>query len=229
MGLFPIPSMLLRQLYTYNSLRNSDVGISFSIKNRLTDVTFTGLRAIEIDGSQVSLENVTMDLGSGNTIKGSDISEGTPIDFPLKKVVEVSVSGISLDPGKHKIKFKVKAKGYGKLKFEVEDSIPEVERLEVRIPRAEDDYSPEIIAKRRAFVEEQTGANLEHVSNFSFDPHALDGNCENFTGVAQVPIGFAGPVKVNGEFADGEFLIPLATTEGTLVAFLQSRHEGPQS
>ncbi len=27
-----------------------------------------------------------------------------------------------------------------------------------------------------------------------------------------------GPLKVNGEFADGEFLIPLATTEGTLIA-----------
>jgi len=36
--------------------------------------------------------------------------------------------------------------------------------------------------------------------------------------VAQVPIGLAGPLKVNGEHAVGEFLIPLATTEGTLVA-----------
>ena len=44
------------------------------------------------------------------------------------------------------------------------------------------------------------------------------GNIENFTGVAQVPIGLAGPLKVNGEHAQGEFLIPLATTEGTLVA-----------
>ena len=41
---------------------------------------------------------------------------------------------------------------------------------------------------------------------------------ENFTGVAQVPIGFAGPILVNGEHAVGEFLVPLATTEGTLVA-----------
>ena len=44
------------------------------------------------------------------------------------------------------------------------------------------------------------------------------GNIENFIGVAQVPIGLAGPLLVNGEHAQGEFLIPLATTEGTLVA-----------
>ena len=37
-------------------------------------------------------------------------------------------------------------------------------------------------------------------------------------GVAEVPIGLAGPLHVCGEFADGEYLIPLATTEGTLVA-----------
>ena len=218
MGLFPIPSMLLRQLYTYNSLRNSDDGISFSIKNRLTDVTFTGLQSITIDGNDVDPSDISLNAGDAGTVSASDISDSTPIEFPLKKVIEVSVKGISLDPGKHKIKFRVKAKSYGKLKFEVEDSIPEVERLDVRIPRAEDDYSEEIIAKRRAFIEKQTGATLEHVSNYSFDPHTLDGNCENFTGVAQIPIGFAGPINVDGEFAKGEFLVPLATTEGTLVA-----------
>jgi hydroxymethylglutaryl-CoA reductase (NADPH) len=33
-----------------------------------------------------------------------------------------------------------------------------------------------------------------------------------------VPIGFAGPLTVHGEYAQGDFIIPLATTEGTLVA-----------
>ena len=36
--------------------------------------------------------------------------------------------------------------------------------------------------------------------------------------MAQVPIGFAGPMLVNGEAAQGEFYVPMATTEGTLVA-----------
>jgi hydroxymethylglutaryl-CoA reductase (NADPH) len=46
----------------------------------------------------------------------------------------------------------------------------------------------------------------------------VQGNCEHFVGVAQVPLGLAGPLKVNGEHAQGEFLIPMATSEGTLVA-----------
>ena len=36
--------------------------------------------------------------------------------------------------------------------------------------------------------------------------------------MAQTPIGVAGPLRINGEHAKGDFYIPLATTEGTLVA-----------
>ncbi|MDH3529290.1 MAG: hydroxymethylglutaryl-CoA reductase, partial [Acidobacteriota bacterium] len=219
MAFLPIPSMLLRQLYTYNSLKNTDDGIMFSIKNRLTDVKFTELKSIKINGEEIPKEKISFDLGDGKVVPANSISDDSAIDFPLKKVVHVHASIDPLEFGKYKIRIAVKAKGYGSLKFEVEDSIAEVGQLEVRIPRGEDDdYSDEIIKKRRGFVEEYTGSRLEHVSNFSFDAHTLEGNCENFTGVAQIPIGFAGPIKVDGEFAQGEFLIPLATTEGTLIA-----------
>ena len=59
---------------------------------------------------------------------------------------------------------------------------------------------------------------LHHVAHYSVDPGSLPGNIENFMGVAQVPLGLAGPLLVNGEHAQGEFFVPLATTEGTLVA-----------
>jgi hydroxymethylglutaryl-CoA reductase (NADPH) len=88
-----------------------------------------------------------------------------------------------------------------------------------KIPRdPADDYTPDAAGARRAFLRAQTGAGLEHVSRYSFDPSILPGNIEHFTGVAQVPIGIAGPLLVNGEYAQGEFYVPLATTEGTLVA-----------
>jgi hydroxymethylglutaryl-CoA reductase (NADPH) len=87
------------------------------------------------------------------------------------------------------------------------------------IPRdKENDYTPETAQARREFLREQTGVALEHVGSYSFDPEATRGNVEHFTGVAQVPIGIAGPLLVNGEHAQGEFYVPLATAEGTLVA-----------
>jgi len=71
---------------------------------------------------------------------------------------------------------------------------------------------------RRDFVRERTGVPMDHVGRFSFDPGILPGNIENFIGVAQVPMGIAGPLLIDGEHAQGEFYIPMATTEGTLIA-----------
>lgn len=80
------------------------------------------------------------------------------------------------------------------------------------------DYTSDQAAMRRAFVREMTGAALDHVAHYSIDEALLPGNIENFTGVAQVPIGIAGPLRIDGEHAQGDYYIPLATTEGTLVA-----------
>ncbi len=87
-----------------------------------------------------------------------------------------------------------------------------------RVPRSKDDYTLESAAHRREFLGGQTSVSLDHVGTFSLDPGLLPGNIENFIGVAQVPIGVAGPVRINGEHAQGDFYVPLATTEGTLVA-----------
>jgi hydroxymethylglutaryl-CoA reductase (NADPH) len=88
-----------------------------------------------------------------------------------------------------------------------------------RIPRDPSaDYTREMADRRAEFLRGKSGATLEHVRAYSFDPGLLPGNIENFTGVAQVPIGIAGPLRVNGEFAQGDFYVPMATTEGTLVA-----------
>jgi len=81
-----------------------------------------------------------------------------------------------------------------------------------------DDYTRDAAAARRRVVTAETGAPLDHVAAFSFDPAVVPGNVEGFSGVAQVPLGFAGPLLVHGENARGEYFVPLATTEGTLVA-----------
>ena len=88
----------------------------------------------------------------------------------------------------------------------------------VSVPRQSDDYTHDAASARREFLKEHTGASLEHVGSYSFDPSGLHGNIEHFTGVAQVPLGIAGPLLVNGEHAQGEFYVPMATAEGTLVA-----------
>jgi hydroxymethylglutaryl-CoA reductase (NADPH) len=91
--------------------------------------------------------------------------------------------------------------------------------MSAKIPRdKQNDYTKAIAEARRVFAREQTAAELNHIGQCSFEPDVLQGNIENFIGVAQIPIGLAGALLVNGEYAKGEFFVPLATTEGTLVA-----------
>jgi hydroxymethylglutaryl-CoA reductase (NADPH) len=72
---------------------------------------------------------------------------------------------------------------------------------------------------RREFVETVSNVKLEHLSNYSLSmDDALKRNIENPIGTVQIPVGIAGPLEVHGEHADGDFYVPIATSEGALIA-----------
>ncbi|PWB54548.1 MAG: hydroxymethylglutaryl-CoA reductase (NADPH) [Candidatus Methanoperedenaceae archaeon] len=80
------------------------------------------------------------------------------------------------------------------------------------------------IELRRTAVSELTGTSFNHISNYSLDvENVTKRNIENMIGAIQVPLGVAGPLRIKGEYAIGDYYIPLATTEGALVA---SAHRG---
>ncbi len=213
-----IPSALLNSLYTVGSLTNGDSGVEFAIKNRLADAELVGISGIAIDGHPIAMDQVRLDLEDGREVLPLDVSAAHPIAFPLRCTVKVHVGGPVLCVATHKLEIGFETRPFGKLDLMVEDAVAENGQPATSIPRGEDDYSPDNVARRRAFLESQTGTPLRHIFHHSLDPRAAKGNCENFVGVAQVPIGLAGPLHVRGEYAQGDFLIPLATSEGTLVA-----------
>jgi len=214
-----VPSALLRRLYTFGSLENTDRGVEFAIKNRLKDATLIGLQEVKIGGVSVPRDQVSLYMGSGETYTADAVSEDNTVDFPLRRTLHLRAEGITLDAGKHEIELSFRAEPFGSLQFAVEDSISEQDEAMPRIPRDDDDdYTDAVIEERQRFVEEYSDSSLTHVPHYSFDPHVTDGNIENFTGVAQIPLGIAGPLTVHGEHAQDDVLIPLATSEGTLVA-----------
>jgi hydroxymethylglutaryl-CoA reductase (NADPH) len=72
---------------------------------------------------------------------------------------------------------------------------------------------------RRHALERMAGGSLAHIGTYSLDSErAATRHCENFLGVTQVPIGVAGPLTVRGDYIDGDVYVPLATTEGALIA-----------
>lgn len=74
-------------------------------------------------------------------------------------------------------------------------------------------------AIRRESIRRRTGVELRHTAHYSIDAErAGSRNCENLAGVAQIPLGIVGPLVVQGEELEGEVLVPMATTEGALLA-----------
>lgn len=50
------------------------------------------------------------------------------------------------------------------------------------------------------------------------NPDQFSANIENFIGTVKVPVGIIGPLRISGLNANGDFHVPMATTEAALVA-----------
>ncbi len=71
------------------------------------------------------------------------------------------------------------------------------------------------VTERRQIIEKKTKTSLPTIGTFSLDETiASTRHCENMIGATQVPLGIAGPLCIDKT----EYYIPLATTEGALVA-----------
>ena len=80
--------------------------------------------------------------------------------------------------------------------------------------------SHEAVARRWATIGRAPGELAD-----PHDPAIYAANCEQFIGTVKLPVGLAGPLRVNGLNAQGDYWLPLATHEAALVA---SYHRGAQ-
>lgn len=90
-----------------------------------------------------------------------------------------------------------------------------VEGISMRNP-----YTKEGQESRLSFLKDKTGHQLSHISGEATleDNGQLKGNIENYIGMTQLPTGAFGPLVLNGVNASGSFYIPMATSEGALIA-----------
>ncbi|MCX5727038.1 MAG: hydroxymethylglutaryl-CoA reductase [Candidatus Saganbacteria bacterium] len=79
------------------------------------------------------------------------------------------------------------------------------------------EYSKDEINKRIQNLEQKIGFKLKHIPNFIEPTKNYCGNVEKLIGTVQIPVGITGPIKINGEHAQGDFYVPFATLEGAIV------------
>ena len=96
--------------------------------------------------------------------------------------------------------------------------VPPAER-----PRAGHEVSAEQVAKLWDYLETHSAVDKTDRACLA-DPDMLQSigrysrNIESLIGTVKVPVGLVGPLRVNGLYAQGDYLIPLATTEAAMVA-----------
>lgn len=86
-------------------------------------------------------------------------------------------------------------------------------------PREKKGTQQRALKKRQSVLQQWQPGKYQELFETPFDvERAGSRNCENLVGSVAIPLGVAGPVKIQATCLTGEYLLPLATTEGALVA-----------
>ncbi len=118
-----LPNVLLKQLYTRNSLRNIPGGFTFSLKNRLSDARFTGLERARVDGHEYPADAFVLETDAGEVVAVADISLHQPLPFPLRRSVRVRTTAPPLLPGRHTLEVTLNTHPFGTITVTVEDEL----------------------------------------------------------------------------------------------------------
>ncbi len=79
--------------------------------------------------------------------------------------------------------------------------------------------SPSAISRRWELVKHSTDGRRALLPDGSqSELSAYENHIENCVGAVKIPVGIAGPLRIRGMFASGDYYVPLATTEAALVA-----------
>ena len=185
-----LSSLILKKIYSIGSLKNVTDGVMFSIKNPVKEALIMAVSSIRVDAREIPLKDVYMS-NNGTRMQASKIDACTPFKFPMGQDIEFFARTQPLSKNtEHQLFISLSSEPYGTLNIASQDVVIETREEPVKIPnKRQDDYEPGIVHKRQRFVEDYTGVKLHHVKQYSFDPAVAQNNIENFTGVAQVPLG----------------------------------------
>jgi alpha-galactosidase len=118
-----IPSFLLKRLYVKGSLRNTDHGCSFALKNIVDGGTVTHLEELEVDGTPYPPERLRVHTPEGSVLSGDEITPGAPLILPQGVCISLRLAGVALSPGKHLLRLRFQTQEMGELAFDVTDEL----------------------------------------------------------------------------------------------------------
>jgi alpha-galactosidase len=117
-----IPGFILRRLYVPGSLRSTENGFEFSIRNSIAPATVTRVNRFEVDGGERDLDPLSISLPDGTIVQARSITERSPLRLPEGLTITMVLRGVSLDQGEHRFKVCLRTAEVGNLEIGFSDS-----------------------------------------------------------------------------------------------------------
>jgi hypothetical protein len=116
------PAFLLAKLYVKGSLRNTEDGFEFALKNIVDSTNIVGVGPISVAGKDHGAEVITLTVGD-KTLKGSELTRENAIPVTMGIPMKIRISGDKLGVGPQKVTVTAVSADIGKLKFEFNDTV----------------------------------------------------------------------------------------------------------
>jgi hypothetical protein len=112
---------MLAKMYVEESLKNQDGGFVFSIKNKIDSGSVSGIAKLSVDGKELSLEGVTIQIGE-KVRPVTEISWSASLYVPYGATMTMYVPG-ALSDGEHTVTMQVNVPELGRISFPITASL----------------------------------------------------------------------------------------------------------
>lgn len=117
-----IPSFLLAKLYVKGSLKNSDSGFEFSLKNIIDSTMLIGIGPITVGEKSYEGDAITMTIAD-RSVNGAELSRSNSVPVRMGVPLKVAVAGEKLPAGAQKVSVSATTTDIGKIKFDINDTV----------------------------------------------------------------------------------------------------------
>lgn len=117
-----IPSFLLAKLYVKGSLKNTENGFEFALKNIIDSTMLIGIGPITIGEKNYEGDAITMTVGD-KTVNGAELSRSNSVPVRMGVPLKVSIVGEKLADGEQRVSVAATTSDIGKIKFDINDKV----------------------------------------------------------------------------------------------------------
>jgi len=117
-----IPFFLLAKLYVKGSLKNTDSGFEFALKNIIDSTMLIGIGPISVGEKNYEGDVITMTIGD-RSVNGAELSRSNSVPVRMGVPLKVAVNGDKLAAGAQKISVAATTSDIGKIKFDISDNV----------------------------------------------------------------------------------------------------------